>query len=126
MLAWSEGPWAGHADSYAERITREDFDISAGSALANVANKKANEAEGALKRPDGHNAVQHELLGTRLEMDPYGAKSDSRTCNVAVQKDLIEGVADWRWGLDQEKYECASALSSMLDIAPSLQGLNLQ
>jgi hypothetical protein len=36
------------------------------------------------------------LLVTPIEMHPYSAKRERSTNNVAVQENLIEGVADWR------------------------------
>jgi hypothetical protein len=114
VLTRAECPWASHADSDAKSVTREDFDISLGTALADVAHDDASETEESLSSPDCDYTIQHELLGTLVQVNPDGAQSKRSTDNVTVQEDLVEGVTDRRWRLDQKEDECDSALRYLL------------
>jgi len=43
-------------------------------------------------------------------MNPYGSERKGSADDVTVQKDLIKGVANWRWRLNQKEYECNGSL----------------
>jgi hypothetical protein len=103
MLARSETPRASHANVDTERITGKNLNVTISATVADVVHNEATKTHASLGDPEGEHTVQHKLLRAALEMHPYSAKSESSTHNVAVQKDLIEGVADWGWRLDQEE-----------------------
>jgi hypothetical protein len=95
MLARTESPWASHANSNAHGIAREDFNLTASATVSKVVDEETSKAHASLCNPEGEDTIQHKLLWAFFEMDPYSAKSDGSTDNVAVQEHLVEGVANW-------------------------------
>jgi hypothetical protein len=100
VLAWAEPPWAGHANRNAHSITGKDFNLTARATVSNIVDEETSKAHASLPNPEGKDTVQHKLLWALLEMHPDSAESDGCTDNVAVQKHLVERVADWGWRLD--------------------------
>ncbi len=90
VLTGAEAPWTGHLDGDAEGITWEYFDISRRAAVSNVVNNKTSKAQEALSSPDSDNAIEHQLLGALLQVNPNRAEGERGTNDVAVQEDLVE------------------------------------
>jgi hypothetical protein len=111
MLARSETPRASHANGNTERITGKNFNVTTGATVADIVQDEATKTHASLGDPEGEHTIQHELLRAVLEMYPYSTKSEGSTHNVAVQKDLVEGVADWGWRLDQKEDKRNRALT---------------
>jgi hypothetical protein len=110
VLTGAEAPRAGHLDGNAKSIAREDLDIGRRATIANVVDEKTGKSQEALNSPDGNDTVQHELLGALLQVDPDGAKGKRSTDDMAMQKDLVERVADGRGRLKEEEGKCNGAL----------------
>jgi hypothetical protein len=115
VLSRTESPWAGHADSDAKSVTRKDLDIGLGTALTDIVHNDASKANESLHSPESDYTVEHELLRALVQVNPDCAQSKRGTNNVAVQENLVEGVADRRWRLDQKEDKCNSALGCLLD-----------
>lgn len=113
VLAGAEGPGTGHADCDAESIARKDLDIGLSSTVSDITLDETEETPGALHDPKGNNTVQHPLVNHAVQMNPHTSNSDASGDNVAVQENLVERMAHWGGGLDQNEHKgyCANKTS---------------
>jgi len=119
VLTGAETPGAGHLDGNAKSVARKDLNIGRRATITDIVDEKAGKTQETLSSPDGNDTVQHELLGALLQVNPDGAEGKRSTDDVAVQKDLVERVADWRGRLKEEEGECNGALFNVSIESPA-------